>query len=103
MLFFPEHCLLFSHSFLSLADLSFFSLFSSDAKAESGAEIDRQCGIAHDLVIAAVEGVFDIRIGCDAGSDGVPSSEIGADVAGGVVDVEAEEIIVRTTAYETSA
>ena len=79
----------------------FVSLFSPDAEAESGAKIQRQRGIADDFAIAAVEGVLDIRVCGDARIDGVPSSEIGAHVAGGVVDVEAEEIIVRSAAYET--
>jgi len=71
-------------------------------KRNPAAEVDGERGIADDLVVAAVESVLDIGIGGDAGVDGVPSAEIGANVAGGVVDVEAVEIIVGAAADEAS-
>jgi hypothetical protein len=66
--------------------------FSSYTEAESGAEVYWEGGIAEDFVVAAVEGVRYVRVGCDAGVDGVPSAEIDANVSGGVVDSEAIEI-----------
>src|SRR5271163_4788933 len=78
-------------------------LFPSDAEAEAGAEVDGQGGVAYYLVVAAVEGVFDIGIRGDAVVDGVPSADIGADVARGMIDAEAVEVVVRAAADEASA
>src|SRR5712691_6916538 len=78
-------------------------LFSSDAEAESGPEIDGQRGIADDFVVAAVEGVLDVRIGCDAGVDGIPSADIDANVTGSVVDPQAEKVGIRPATDETAS
>src|SRR5258708_3171353 len=56
-------------------------LFSSNPEAESGTKIDGQRGMADDFVVGAVEGVLDVRIGCDAGVDGIPSADIDSRIA----------------------
>src|ERR1700690_1084332 len=50
-----------------------------------------------------VERVLDVGVGGDAGIDGVPSAEIEAGVAGGVVDAEAIEIGVGAATDEACA
>ena len=58
----------------------------------SCSDICSQSGVSHDFLIWLVESVLEIRVGRDPRGDGVPSAEIYAGVAGGVVDAVAEEI-----------
>lgn len=79
------------------------SLFSADAETKSSTEVRRQRGITQDLVIVTVEGVSDVDIGGDTGSDGIPASEIDERIAGGMIDAEAVEVGIGTAANETGA
>ena len=67
-------------------------LVAADSESDSCSDICSESGVSHDFLIWLVEGVLEIRVGGDAGGDGVPSAEIDAGVAGGVVDAVAEKI-----------
>src|SRR5436305_12460512 len=77
-------------------------LIAADAEAEAGTDVDGERGISHYFVVAAIEGVLNVCVCGQAGVDGIPSAYVGADVAGGVVDVEAQEVGVGAASYETS-
>ena len=79
-----------------------FYLFSSHSDAEAGTEIDGQRGVAHDFVVAAIQGVLDIDKSGEPRMDRIPSAYIGANVSGGVIDVETQKIGVGAASHETS-
>src|SRR5208282_3873344 len=78
-------------------------LLASDAKPEAGAEIRRQRGISHHLVVMIVESVLNVGVCRNSRIDGVPAAKIDARVAGRVVDAEVLEIRIRAAAYETAS
>src|SRR5579863_7666152 len=78
-------------------------LFSTDPEAHAGAEVCPERGIADHFLIMAVERVLDVGIGADAFGDGEPAAEIHANVAGGVINVESEEVIVGTASDKAAA
>src|SRR6476646_3306694 len=78
-------------------------LLSADSESHSGADVCPQRRVSHDFLIGLAEGIFEIYIGRDAGSEGRPSTEVHACVPGRVVDAVAEKIGIRASPDETSA
>ena len=78
-------------------------LLSSDSKAKSCTEVNWKRRIANDFVVVLVESVLDVCVRGDAGVDGVPSTDIDANITGGVVDIEAEKVVIGAAADEASA
>src|SRR5438874_9444482 len=68
------------------------SSLTADNETQSGTEVRLERRISHPFLIPPVGSVLHVGVGGDVTSDGVPTTEVDARIAGGVVDAEAEEI-----------
>ena len=78
-------------------------LFPANSKPHTGPKVDWQRGISNHLVVATVESILDVCVGRDVRIYRVPSAYVGADIAGGVINIEAQEVGVGAGTDETSA
>src|SRR3974390_770896 len=78
------------------------SLAAAEAEAETGAEVEMERWVADDFFVVLVQQVFDVGVDSDAWAESVPSAQIDARVARGVIVAEAEKIRVGAATYERS-
>src|SRR5271163_908853 len=78
-------------------------LVPPEPKPETSAKVRRQRWIPYYFVVVIVERVLNIHVGGDSRIDRIPSAEIDARVAGGVIDAEAVKVGIGAASDETSS
>src|SRR5437868_1171671 len=76
---------------------------SANSEAQPSAKIRGQSRVANHLVVVLIERVFDVEGRCYARVHGIPDTHVHSRVSSRVIDIEPQEIGIRSTADEGSS